>query len=60
MLKEGKNRQIRRMLEALGVEVLRLVRVAIGGLALGRLDKGKSRKLTAAEKSSVEQQNEKH
>jgi 23S rRNA pseudouridine2605 synthase len=60
VLKEGKNRQIRRMLEALGVEVLRLVRVAIGGLALGSLDKGKSRKLTAAEKSSVEQQNEKH
>src|SRR6267378_6990053 len=57
VLKEGKNRQIRRMLEALGVEVLRLVRVAIGGLALGSLDKGKSRKLTAAEKSSVEQQN---
>jgi 23S rRNA pseudouridine2605 synthase len=60
VLKEGKNRQIRRMLEALGVEVLRLVRVAIGGLALGSLDKGKSRKLTAAEKSAVEQQNEKH
>jgi 23S rRNA pseudouridine2605 synthase len=60
VLNEGKNRQIRRMLEALGVEVLRLMRVAIGGLALGSLDKGKSRKLTAAEKSAVEQQNEKH
>jgi 23S rRNA pseudouridine2605 synthase len=54
VLHEGKNRQIRRMLEALGVEVLRLVRVAIGGLELGDLAKGESRKLSAAEKSAVE------
>jgi 23S rRNA pseudouridine2605 synthase len=54
VLQEGKNRQIRRMLEALGVEVLRLVRVAIGGLELGDLAKGESRKLSAAEKSAVE------
>ena len=54
VLHEGKNRQIRRMLEALGVEVLRLVRVAIGGLELGDLAKGKSRKLSAAEKAAVE------
>src|SRR6266446_3164909 len=51
VLKEGKNRQIRRMLEALGIEVLRLVRVAIGGLELGSLGKGESRKLNAAEKA---------
>jgi 23S rRNA pseudouridine2605 synthase len=53
VLHEGKNRQIRKMLEALGVEVLRLVRVAIGGLELGDLAKGESRKLTAAEKAAV-------
>lgn len=54
ILHEGKNRQIRRILEKLGVEVLRLVRVAIGGLSLGELPKGSCRKLSAAEKSSVE------
>ena len=58
MLTEGKNRQIRRMLEALGIEVLRLVRVAIGGLELGSLGKGESRKLSAAEKSAVGNWNE--
>ncbi len=46
---EGKNRQIRRLLEALGCEVLRLIRVAIGPLELGSLEKGKTRALTAAE-----------
>ncbi|MCL6706968.1 rRNA pseudouridine synthase [Pseudomonas sp. R2.Fl] len=49
VLDEGKNRQIRRMLEALDVEVLRLVRVAIGELRLGELEKGAVRVLTEAE-----------
>ncbi|MFD1745929.1 pseudouridine synthase [Rhizobium helianthi] len=49
VLDEGKNRQIRRMLEAFHVECLRLVRIAIGDLPLGSLAKGESRSLTAAE-----------
>ena len=53
-LDEGKNRQIRRLLEALGVRVLRLVRVAIGPLELGDLKKGSTRRLTAAEKTAID------
>ena len=49
VLEEGKNRQIRRILEACGVEVLRLVRVAIGPLHLGELGKGRARELTREE-----------
>jgi len=48
-LDEGKNRQIRRMLETLEIEVLRLVRVAIGDLPLGDLGKGDVRALSAEE-----------
>jgi 23S rRNA pseudouridine2605 synthase len=54
VLHEGKNRHIRRMLAALGVEVLRLVRVAIGGLTLGDLAKGSCRKLTPKEKAALD------
>jgi len=54
VLHEGKNRQIRRMLATIGIEVLRLVRVAIGALELGDLVKGESRKLSPAEKEAVE------
>jgi 23S rRNA pseudouridine2605 synthase len=53
-LDEGKNRQIRRMLAVLAVEVLRLVRVAIGPLQLGKLAKGAYRRLTAEEKLGLD------
>jgi len=53
-LEEGKNRQIRRMLAALGVEVLRLVRVAIGPLQLGNLPKGAYRSLSPEEKDALD------
>jgi 23S rRNA pseudouridine2605 synthase len=48
-LDEGRNRQIRRLLSALDVQVLRLIRVAIGALQLGALPKGRWRALSAAE-----------
>ena len=53
VLDEGRNRQIRRLLAAFDIEVLRLVRVAIGGLALGELPKGQWRRLTAEEATSL-------
>jgi 23S rRNA pseudouridine2605 synthase len=49
-LDEGRNRQIRRMMAALHVEVLRLVRVKVGPLELGQLAKGSYRALTREEK----------
>ena len=49
VLAEGRNRHIRRLLEARDVSVLRLIRVAIGGLALGDLPKGQWRRLDASD-----------
>lgn len=49
VLDEGRNRQIRRLLAALEIGVLRLVRVAIGTLQLGELPKAQWRELTEAE-----------
>jgi 23S rRNA pseudouridine2605 synthase len=49
ILDEGRNRQIRRLLAAVDLPVLRLVRVGIGGLTLGELPKGQWRPLTDAE-----------
>ncbi len=54
VLDEGKNRQIRRMLGAKEVEVLRLIRVAIGPLRLGDLAKGEARALSAGEKAEMD------
>jgi 23S rRNA pseudouridine2605 synthase len=53
-LDEGKNRQIRRMLEALGIEVMRLIRVAVGPLQLGDLGKGRYRQLSIDEKQEMD------
>ncbi|MFZ0813875.1 MAG: pseudouridine synthase [Candidatus Sulfotelmatobacter sp.] len=54
VLDEGKNRQIRRMMEGMGVEVLRLIRVSIGPLQLGDLAKGNHRTLTTEEKRMLD------
>jgi 23S rRNA pseudouridine2605 synthase len=53
-LDEGKNRQIRRMLAALDLQVLRLVRVSIGPLELGTIRKATYRSLTAEEKTALD------
>jgi len=50
---EGKTREIRRLCEALGLEVLRLVRTKFGPVKLGSLESGKTRPLTAREKEII-------
>ena len=54
VLDEGRNRHIRRLLTALGANVLRLVRVSIGGLILGDLPKGEFRQLTSDDLQTLE------
>ena len=53
VLDEGRNRQIRRLLAAHGLGVLRLLRTAIGPLPLGELGKGHWRHLTTAEVAAL-------
>lgn len=53
VLDEGRNRHIRRLLAAHGIGVLRLIRVAIGSLALGELVKGQWRHLTGDEVAAL-------
>jgi 23S rRNA pseudouridine2605 synthase len=53
VLDEGRNRQIRRLLAAFDVSVLRLVRVSLGSLSLGKLPKGQWRTLTEQEIDSL-------
>ncbi len=62
ILREGRNRQIRKMCEAVNLQVARLKRISVGSLKLGMLPQGKWRELTdnevkkllrSAEKSNV-------
>jgi pseudouridine synthase len=52
-ISEGRNRQVRRMVEAVGSKVIKLVRVAIGPVRIGDLQIGKWRPLTDAEVRSL-------
>ncbi len=54
ILQEGRNRQIRRLLQAVDAEVLRLIRVGIGDLALGNLPSGQWRWLDPQEEKLIE------
>jgi len=48
-IREGRNRQLRRMAEAVGNEVVSLSRTAFGPLRLGELGEGRARRLSATE-----------
>jgi 23S rRNA pseudouridine2605 synthase len=52
-LTEGRNRQVRRMVEAVGAKVLELVRVKIGSISIGTLPIGRWRPLTATEVAAL-------
>lgn len=54
ILNEGKNRQIRRLLGAVGANVLRLVRIDVGGVRLSDLSVGEVRHLTSTEKAMLD------
>jgi 23S rRNA pseudouridine2604 synthase len=53
VLKEGRNRQIRRMCELVGLHVVDLLRVRIGPLRLGDLPEGRWRVLTPEERAAL-------
>jgi pseudouridine synthase len=53
ILREGRNRQVRRMTAAVGHPTLRLVRMAIGPIALGDLQPGQWRELTPEEREAL-------
>lgn len=49
IIKEGKNRQVRKMFEAVGIKVYMLQRIAVGDITLADLKKGRYRSLTPKE-----------
>ena len=53
VLREGRNRQIRRMCDLVGLEVTDLLRVRVGPIKLGDLPEGKWRPLTAEERAQL-------
>ncbi|HZB06796.1 MAG TPA: pseudouridine synthase [Thermoleophilaceae bacterium] len=59
-IREGKKRQVRRMLEAVGHRVMELERVAFGPLGLRGLEPGKSRRLTKAEIERLQRSTERN
>jgi len=52
-LKEGRNREVRRMFQAIGLTVSRLIRVRYGPIELGRIQRGRSRELTEEEVAAL-------
>jgi 23S rRNA pseudouridine2605 synthase len=54
ILSEGKNRQIRRLLGAVGADVVRLVRIEVGGVRLGDLPRAAVRHLTPSERATLD------
>ncbi len=54
LIAEGRNREVRRLCLALGLEVDRLVRTRFGPVTLGKLAPGATRKLTAREREIID------
>jgi 23S rRNA pseudouridine2605 synthase len=54
-IREGRNRQVRRMFDAINHPVTRLKRITFGSLQLGNLQRGKNRRLTAAEIAKLQE-----